>query len=303
MTFSPEQLAERRCRLHASEWASAIGASTRFATALDVYAVKLNLIEPNVETPLMHLGTLMEPAILRLYQEKLGSAYVADFYNDVMVPGWGPFVVDGNSWCAGSPDVLVETLENAPEGIDGEMGGAELKYCRSDAGWGDPPDGDVPIEYEIQCRIYLSFWGGQLGWWDLVPLFRHEDDVRIYRLYRDVDKEAKLIEKGRRFWFDHVLKQEPPEPVPETDPRTIAAVSGPETGEWIQGNGYDDELAWAYKRALVRLAKSKRSADKYKAKICARIGPASGIEGPGYRFPWRTNKRGSRVFKPQWEDE
>jgi len=312
MTFTPEQIVARRSRLHASEWASAIGASTRFATAMDVYAVKLNLVEPNTETPLMHLGTLMEPVIYGLYLQNQhvdwdGGVEVYNKDGDVRFLDikanntlWAP-VLCGELWAAGTPDCLVEERKESFSDIGfTHIGGAEFKYCRSDAGWGEPPDGDVPIEYEIQCRIYMALVN--VDWWDLVPLFRNEDDVRIYRLHRDSKREAELLDKGHHFWFDHVLKEIPPEPVPETPPRTIAAVSGPENGEWIQGNGYDDELAWAYKRALVRLAKTQRSADKYKAKICARIGPASGIEGPGYRFPWKTNKRGSRVFKPQWEE-
>lgn len=293
MTLSSEQIAERHNHLHASEWAFATGESCRWATTLDIYAHKLNLIEPPGETPLMRLGSLMQTPIRELYAPHVRPENVV-IPNDQQILG-----PDG--WWAGTPDAVVEDYSMVGLRDPFPVGGAEFKYCRDDREWGEPPDGPVPIEYDIQCRIYMALM--DVDWWDLVPLFRDEDDVRVYHLLRDREREAELIEEGRHFWFDHVLAQVPPEAVPETAPRTIAAISGPETGEMVRGNGHQEELIWRYKKAVEKAGKADKAAQNLKTRIMTTIGAASGIEGPGYRITWHTNKNGSRGFRATWEDE
>lgn len=75
--------------------------------------------------------------------------------------------------------------------------------------WGEQFETKVPLEYELQCRHYMSVmnldfviiaccWGST------------ESDYRVRYLQRDLDFEEEIIAHEKDFWENNVLKKSPP---------------------------------------------------------------------------------------------
>lgn len=66
----------------------------------------------------------------------------------------------------------------------------------------------VPIEYELQARLYMAI----MGVWRARFAVMYSPVKILYReIYRDLDKEADILGKCQDFWENHVLTKIPPE--------------------------------------------------------------------------------------------
>jgi len=267
----PAEKHDRSAHLHASEWAAAMGLS-HWATPLDIYARKRGLVPEPEQSPAMWLGQQLEPIVSRMTR-RAGLEFDE---------ARGVCVSDAEPWIAGTPD-----------GIP-----VEFKTARSPQDWGEPPDGQVPVEYEVQCRIYMALLNEPE--WYLSVWFRLQDDVSIYRLTRDMEKEAELIERGRRFWVNHVLAEEPPPPSVADSAEAREAVRPPSDGRILRAGGREEEIIWQYREAWEGLHEAQAAERIARDAVIGLIGAADGIEGPWGRITYRADKRGRRVFRVAW---
>src|SRR5688500_12886522 len=97
LSFTPEQLAERRKTLGASEIGAVAGLSAK-RTPLDVYAEKRGLVPPFAGNEYTEWGLRLEGAIRQKYVEVTGNLV------QVVPPN---MIAPNDDWMSASPDGLI----------------------------------------------------------------------------------------------------------------------------------------------------------------------------------------------------
>jgi len=136
-------------------------------------------------------GQIMEEYVCRMYQERLGEE--------------ANLIAHGLTWhpkrkhIFGTPDRLVE--------LDGVRFGMDAKTRRSSKGWGDDGSCTLPLDTEIQCRVYMDIF--DVPYWDVATLFGL-DDFRLYRLERDQELIDDILDVCEEWWQRYVVGETPP---------------------------------------------------------------------------------------------
>lgn len=81
--------------------------------------------------------------------------------------------------------------------------------------WGEAGTDNVPTAYLLQNHWYLAL--SPLQTMDLAALFGAGEKLAIYTINKDADLEEELLRRGHEWWVRHVVGDEPPEPVNESD--------------------------------------------------------------------------------------
>jgi putative phage-type endonuclease len=220
--LTPEQLLLRKTGIGGSDAAAICGLS-KYATPLDVYLSKTTDISKE-ETEAMRRGTILEPFVKYLFERKTG---------------WNVEEVS-KTHRSSKHNFMLANLDGY---LPSERAIAEFKTAVYTKGtkeeWGDEGTDEIPKHYLIQVAHYASvmnadtvhigvLFGSEslfnsyrkihtlsartqspLSWEDLDDL-RCDFKVYVYKWHGDLTR--KLINKERSFWFDHVLKNNPPAP-------------------------------------------------------------------------------------------
>lgn len=181
---------DRRSGIGASESAAIAGLSP-FATALDIYNLKVGVTQPSADTPWMKAGRYLEPAIARFYADERGVELEGD--------GSKTFRHKDHPFILASPDRWVR----------GGKRGVEIKNVGQwmAKNWGDAPDA-VPEHIVCQAVQQMAVMGFEDV--DVVPLIGG-NALRVYTIAFDPDLWAMLLALGERFWNAHVIPRRPPE--------------------------------------------------------------------------------------------
>lgn len=139
----------------------------------------------------MRRGQVMEDYVCRLYAEHLGDGCELIDTGLVRHPS-SPHVF-------GTPDRMVRQ--------GGVEFGMDAKTRRSSRGWGARGEAIVPLDVEIQMRVYMEVTDAP--YWDIATSFSL-DDFRVYRLERDIELGKDIIEVAESWWTNHVIADEPP---------------------------------------------------------------------------------------------
>jgi len=139
----------------------------------------------------MKRGRVMEKYVCELYLEFLGDGA------SLIDPGltWHP----ERKRIFGTPDRLVLK--------DGIEWGMDAKTRRNRKGWGDAGTDQVPLDTEVQMRVYMEVFNSP--YWDVATLFGL-DDFRVYRLQRDEDLGQEILNIADKWWKNHVDESVPP---------------------------------------------------------------------------------------------
>jgi len=188
MALTEQQLEQRRAWLGGTDMAAIAGLSP-YARPVDVWLDKLGEAPPRAASPMMAMGSLLEPVVADLFTEATGIKLrrPAGASHDRLRPWLGGFV---DRW-AGS-DALFEA-----------------KWAERSDRWGEQGTSRVPPHYAVQVQHYLGVTGRSTGY--LAVLLGYAD-FRWYTLERDEEVIEQLRELGRRFWHENVLAGVPPEP-------------------------------------------------------------------------------------------
>lgn len=190
--FEEEKEEDENCSGIGGTDITAIAGFSKYSSAFKIWK---RLVQPKTPksstTPRMSprkWGVLLEPLILQSYATITGK-YVSRL----------PLLRHSiETWAVGKPDGEVKD-----ECI------VEAKLTRQGRGWGVPGEKyAVPVDCNIQGQWYC--WLRNLSRIDFAVFFIDKLDLRIYSVFRDDTLIQTLIELGRKFWFDHVKKQLPP---------------------------------------------------------------------------------------------
>ena len=217
--LTPEQLILRKTGIGGSDAAAIVGLG-KYSTPLSVY---LDKTTDGVKetTEVMTRGNVLEPFVQSLFERKTG------------------WKVQNNLQTQRNPDHPF-MLANLDGLLPSERAIAEFKTAFYTKGtkeeWGDEGTDEIPKHYLIQVAHYASVMNADtvhigvlfgdeklFNSYRLLQEIREETghpiqfdrlgcDFRVYVYKRHDDLTRKLINKERSFWFDHVLKNNPPAP-------------------------------------------------------------------------------------------
>jgi putative phage-type endonuclease len=75
--------------------------------------------------------------------------------------------------------------------------------------WGVDGTDKIPPIYDLQCRWYMAAFNAPD--WILSVFFKRADEWRIYRLARDLDREAEIVTFAGAWWDRHIVQGIEPE--------------------------------------------------------------------------------------------
>ena len=244
----PIDLEERRKRLHASEWAAAIGESVFPGnTPMRIWSEKLHLLPDRVFPPALQRRRDFQALVLKWYEEDSLAKCPEPL---MLVPNEDDaWQVGPDEWIAATCDAMVSEPVEPPCYV--WCLGVEAKTTRSFEDWGESGVIDVgdheriPWDYSVQCRILMMVY--EVDRWDLAAYCLFKDETRYYTILHDPAEEARLLTKGKALWFDHVLPQiAPPVSADPADAEVIAATQEEEAGKVIASTGELEECVERY---------------------------------------------------------
>lgn len=191
MNFTPEQLAERRQGIGASEAAAAVGLS-KWKSPLQLYLEKKGEAEPpDSERLQFEMGHAIEPMVVTRFAREMKKTVIGR-QQQIRDPA--------NPWRWVTMDGMTD---------DNELVEAKSTAYANPAEWGEPEQDDaVPMDYYAQVQHGLACTGFQIAWVPMVVLNR---EFRIYRVRRD-DEFIELLTSNEREFWGRVCSNRPPEP-------------------------------------------------------------------------------------------
>lgn len=253
---------------------AAICGLSRYRSPLAVYLDKLGEIPPLEDNPKMKAGRILEPTIADWFAEEIGMKVMKQ--NAIFQHKQYPFM-----------------LANIDRWLPGLNAGLECKntseYSRDD--WSGT---QAPTEYILQCNHYMAVTGAE-RWYIAVLIGGWDFQWRIIERDESVIKNLVTIEND--FWNHNVLAKVPPMVnAQDTDLlNQMYPISKPVTTD-ISEVYYD-----LVKRLLDTKAAYLKAEDAYedaKNKIKNLMGESELAFWQGEKLcSWKTNARGSRVFK------
>lgn len=185
MSFTAEELEWRRAHLGASEIA-AVAEISPFASPITVWESKVLGVD-FLGNEATEIGELCEPIAAELYARRTQRALKLSKSLEHPL----------HRWASATPDRIV----------DGEPILVECKTVGVNAAneWGDEDDA-IPDWYRAQVEWQMEVAG--VARCDVAALIG--TSFRIYRIDRDPALAAALLDRGRAFWHDYVLRRVPP---------------------------------------------------------------------------------------------
>lgn len=273
---------ERRSIIGGTDMAAIAGFSP-WRKPWDVAAEKKGLIPPLESSELMDWGLLLEEPIAKEYARRTGHRVRR--VNQLVRDKEHPFL-------GGHPDRLVI----------GQRRGVEVKTVRGKGAqeWSAPGEPQkVPKHYYVQCMHYLGVM--RFETWDLVPLF-NMSAMRIYEILANPQVIAILRDKAVAFHQRFIAGDElpPMEPSEAAQAYLKATYPGNTMETFVAANPEQEEWISKWLEAKAKREKAEEEENRWKLKLQAAIGSASGIQGATDVITWKKD-RDSMALVTDWE--
>ncbi|GAB3245086.1 YqaJ viral recombinase family nuclease [Chitinimonas naiadis] len=273
-------LAIRQQGIGSSDAAVAIGLSP-YKSALTLWLEKSGRKEPEdlSDKESIIWGQILEPVLSSVYQERTG--YKVRRVNAVLQHP--------------EHDFMLANLDREIVGLPEGPGVLEIKT----AGYHSAPQWEdgIPIAYQCQVLHQLAVTGHE--WADVAVLIAGQD-FRIYRIERDDDKIADLIQREHRFWAC-VLDDLQPPPDGSADAGQALSWLYPKDNGLVVDLSESAEFNRLFESLLeARIAKAEAEAeeDRLKQQIQNALGPATTAQFQQGKVSWKRSKDGQI---PDWE--
>ena len=236
---------------------------------------------PELDKECLFWGSALEPIVRQRYALHYETDVLAPSELGTLFPKSRPWrdstlIVGAEDWMLGAPDGWI------PSGNRG----LEIKCsARKSAEWGEDESNEIPAHYLVQGAWYAAVTGAR--GWNYAVLFSG-NTLKQYFYERDADLEKNMIDVGRAFWFDYVLKAvEPPVDQTESYGRYLAKKFSLSTGDVI-ANPTEELLGWARNMKLASAEKNaweerEREANNH---LRALVGPAQKALTPLGTIGW-----------------
>lgn len=256
---TPEWVEERRKGIGSSD-APIVAGVAPWGDIRTLYADKIGLAVPAIETEPMRWGRLLEDAVAEGYTEITGNRLrrINRIQRHVRFP------------------YMLASLDRE---IIGKRRILEIKTARfrSDE-WGEPGTDQIPDHYAVQVQHQLAVTGYESA--DVAVLFSGSD-LRLYSLQRDPRLIEGLEQMEAAFWKCVLSRTPPPEtPIARLPLRTEAITADERTSAIV---AHLRELRSRYDGA-------KRAKDETEDALRAVLGADTEVRGDGFRVTYRPTK-------------
>ncbi len=269
MSLTPEQIAQRRHTLGASEIAAVCGLDP-FRGPWDVWADKmgLDIRQPFAEAD---MGHLFERPLLEHYSRTTGVSLT---YPETM---FHPL----HKWVSATPDGLASDRV-----VQVKVVGAQMAHK-----W----DGGVP-EYAV-CQVQWEMFVTELPLAVVVACVGGTD-YRALDVPADTEIQQSLFDIGREFWEQHVLTGVPPDPdASEACRKALSARHLRVSADMIPASRELVEMACEYKALSRQIKALETEQDAIGNALRLAIGERSGFVFEGGRCTWQQDKNGARALR------
>ncbi|WP_374718348.1 YqaJ viral recombinase family protein [Neobacillus sp.] len=271
-----EWLEWRRKGIGGSDVAAICGLS-RYKSALEVYLDKIGEIPPKEDNPKMKAGRILEPVIANWFTEETGIRVQKQ--NCIFQSKEYPFM-----------------LANIDRWVVGENAGLEIKntseYNRND--WFDGQTEVIPTEYQLQANHYMAVLGAE-RWYIAVLIGGWDFQWRV--IERDEHLIANLITIEQTFWQHNVLGRNIPQ-VTAQDTDLLNKMYPTSKGTTMEISEIYYDLIKTLLDTKKVLKQVEEGHEDAKNKVKKLMGENELALWQGEKLcTWKTNARGSRVFK------
>lgn len=244
--------------------AGAVCGLNPYRTAIHVYQDKTTEETEDFDNEAMRQGRELEDYVAKRFTEESGKKVRrvnAMYYDETR-----PFMI-----------------ADVDRMIVGENAGLECKTASpymSDK-W---QAGNIPMSYQLQCYHYMSVCNAD-AWYIAVLIYGRE--FKFYKIERDEQLIADLVQIERNFWENHVLKRILPEPDGSKIADSILAEYFKNTKEiTIPLSGFNDKLS-RRQELLALIEKMDTEKKQIEQELKMYLGDAEQAENESYRVSWK----------------
>lgn len=142
--------------------------------------------------------------------------------------------------------------------------------------WGADGTDEVPRSAYVQLQWQLEVW--QLGAADVAALLGGTE-FRVYRLARDEELGAHMLEVAERFWMDHVLPRRPPSYDTSKASAVLQALYPRNRGHMLEATLEAAGVCRRLGKVKDTIRRLKTLEERYALRLKELIGEADGVEG------------------------
>lgn len=183
-----EWIERRRSGIGGSDAAAVLGLNP-YCGPFDVYADKLELVEPREETEPMRFGRDMEDYVAHRFTEATGKQVRR---RNMMLRH------PEHEWM----------LANLDRVVVGENAILECKTTSDMIRW-KLDEGECDPAHHVQCMHYLAVTGYERAY---LAVYQRKSGLHVFEITRNDADIALLIEVEGEFWREHILTGIPPDP-------------------------------------------------------------------------------------------
>ena len=244
--------------------AGAVCGLNPYRTAMQVYQDKTSEDIEEIDNEALCQGRKFEDYVARRFTEATGKKVRranAMFYHEKY-----PFM-----------------LADVDRMVVGENAGLECKIASpymTDK-W---EDGKIPLSYQIQCLHYMAVCGAE-AWYIAVLIYGKE--FKYYRIERDEEMIADLIQIEEDFWQNYVLKRQIPSPDGSKLADSVIAEYYKQTiTETIPLPGFNEKIKRRQELSEI-IGKMDTEKRQIEQELKLYLGEAEIAENEQYRVSWK----------------
>lgn len=287
--LTEKQIEMRRTGIGASECAVVAGLSP-FATAIDLFNAKV-FGAAQAENNAMRAGNFLEDGAAKMYAAHLLAGLSLRKVTTRRHPQrpWQLATVDREIVRGRARVGLVEIkVPGSRHFWNRETGERELA-------WGTAAD-EIPAHIACQAQWQMDVLDSE--YCDVVAFFLDTRELAVFRQQRNQAVIDDLVRINERFWFDNILKQEPPALDGTAGARTYLNQKYPKNaGSIVPSTEEIDSVADAYAKVCITLKYLEEDKDELGNRLRGAIGTNDGVEGSWGKATWKLDARGKVDYR------
>lgn len=279
-----EWLKNRQTGIGGSDVAAILGLS-KWKTPLDVFNSKTQPVQEE-QSPAAYWGTQLEDIVAKEFQKRTDMK-VQRVNRQLSKDGWMIANIDRavvNTAIAGN----VRVQDEAKQAATGRLLTTDtILECKTASSfikdqWGASQEDEIvagkivtehkiPLHYETQVQWYLGVTGAKRCF---VAVLLGGQDFRIYVVNRNDDVITALQDQCRKFWFEHVKTETPPEPRTKEE---VVQLFTKDNGEMVEADNNVAADIGELRSLDARIKELKAEQDVIKDRVCAALGDRQGF--------------------------
>ena len=218
-------------------------------------------------------GRLLEEAVAKYAAQRLDA-------DGLMV---GPMSAHPERpWMRGSPDYFLRF--GARHDL---LECKTAEYQTSEDGWGPDMSDEIPPAYRCQVDWYMAVLDRPIAW--VAVFFKRSDAWALYRIERNAEREADMIQRAGNWWAYHVQQGNPPNIDASSGARAGLARVFPQPadrGDLRPATPEEEHLVRQYHDTRHAVRDLSKEADRLGNEIRDAIGNNAGLRFRGGRVKW-----------------